>query len=179
MTRYVGLLYSVVVNGQRRVAANDLLEIAGAAGVSSARALLATGNLLFDADAQDDAALERRLESALEARLGKPVPVIVRRADDWMALAAANPFPERARLDGRLVSVRVQRDRLDEVALGRLGPHVGSEERISIVDGNLWVSLGAPTTSTRLLRMLTPRHLGIGTVRNWNTVRRIGEALAR
>lgn len=172
--RYVALLYSVVLPG-RRVTAADLIALAERAGLRAPRPLLATGNLLFEAD-EEAMALERRLEAVFRAELGKPHPIIIRCAADWLRLVAGNPFPAESAADGSAVAVRVQRDRLGPEALALLSPY-RSAEKLALVDGDLWVSSPA-AAPTRLSAALTPRRLGIGTTRNWNTVRRIADALA-
>ena len=173
MPRYVALLYSVVLPG-RRVTAADLIALAEGAGLRSPQALLATGNLLFEAD-EAAPALERRLEAAFLAQLGKPHPIIIRSAEDWLRLAAGNPFPAESTADGSAVMVRVQRERLGSETLALLAPFRAAE-KLALVDGDLWVRLPA-AAPTRLSAALTPKRLGIGTIRNWNTVRRIAEAL--
>jgi uncharacterized protein (DUF1697 family) len=69
--RWVALLYSVVLPGGR-LAMADLRDLAAGLGLGAPRTLLATGNLLFEADAADAAELEARLEPAFAARFGKP-----------------------------------------------------------------------------------------------------------
>lgn len=43
-------------------------------------------------------------------------------------------------------------------------------EKIAIVNGDLWVDFGGRASTTRLLSALTTKKLGIGTIRNANTV---------
>jgi uncharacterized protein (DUF1697 family) len=178
VARYVALLYSIVLP-DRRIRADDLVALAEVAGLKAPQPVLASGNLVFEAPGQPAATLEKRLDAAFLARHGKPVPVMVRSAEDWLSLAAQNPFPAEAARDGSQVAVRVQRDRLDAAAIGRLAPYRQPDEGLAIVDGDLWVSFPVQMSTRRLLAALTPRRLGIGTLRNWNTIRRIADLLDR
>jgi uncharacterized protein (DUF1697 family) len=176
VARYVALLYSIVLPG-RRITAGDLIRLADAVGLSSPKPLLASGNLLFETQEQSVAALEEKLDAAFLGLYGKSVPIIVRPAEAWRQLAAKNPFPEASARDGSLVGVRVQRDRLGSEKLDLLAPYRCPDESVEIVDGDLWVRFPVQMPGRRLLTALTPRRLGIGTLRNWNTVRRIAETL--
>ena len=61
----------------------------------------------------------------------------------------------------------------------RLEPYRAEGERLAIVGGDLWVHLPAWRRAARASpRAITPKRAGgVGTFRNWNTVRRIGAAL--
>jgi uncharacterized protein (DUF1697 family) len=60
----------------------------------------------------------------------------------------------------------------------RLEPYRGPNERLAIVDGDLWLHLPDGVARSRLAAAITPERAGgAGTFRNWNTVRRIGAAL--
>jgi uncharacterized protein (DUF1697 family) len=102
---------------------------------------------------------------------------MVRSAEDWLKLAAQNPFPAESARDGSLVAARIQRDRLDEAAIDRLAPYRQPDEGLAIVDGDLWVSFPVQMSTRKLLTALTPKRLGIGTLRNWNTIKRIADLL--
>ncbi|HVW92751.1 MAG TPA: hypothetical protein VHB74_09090, partial [Devosia sp.] len=84
-------------------------------------------------------------------------------------------FQAESTADGSAVMVRVQRERLGPETLALLAPFRAAE-KLALVDGDLWARLPA-AAPTRLSAALTPKRLGIGTIRNWNTVRRIAEAL--
>jgi uncharacterized protein (DUF1697 family) len=176
VARYVALLYSILLP-DRRIRADDLIELAGAAGLAAPKPVLASGNFLFDARRQSAAVLEKKLDAAFLARHGKPVPVMVRSAEDWQRLAAQNPFPAESARDGSLVAARVQRDRLDDGAVALLAPYRQPDEGLAIVGGDLWVSFPVQMSSRKLLAALTPKRLGVGTLRNWNTIKRIADLL--
>lgn len=179
MRTWVALLHSITVAEGRRVAMRDLRDLALSLGFERPETLLATGNLIFAAKAPDAAAVERRLEPAFAAAFGRPVPIIVRAAADWPALVAANPFPEASAAEPSRVSVRVMRAPAGADVAERLAPYRAGDERLAVVGGDLWLHLPHGVAGSRLAAAVTPKRAGgIGTFRNWNTVRRIDAALA-
>lgn len=154
----------------------DLRAMAERLALGAPRTLVATGNLVFDCDDTDIATLERRLEAGFVETFGRPVDIMVRSADRWRRLVAANPFPAESVEDGGRVAVRVMRIPLPAAAIDGLAAHV-DDEQVRVVDGDLWMHFRRQPSTSRLAGALTPRRLGVGTSRNWNTVRRLGAML--
>ena len=167
MTSHVALLHSVVLGPGRRVVMADLKTMAGTLGFENPRTLVATGNLVFDADEAPLSTLENRLETAFREKFGKHVDIILRRADAWKRLAGGNPF---AGGDGANVCVRVMREPLALAALATLERLASPELRLALADGDLWIDFRGKPSETKLLSHLTTKKLGIGTLRNANTV---------
>lgn len=109
MQTYVALLYSIVLGEGRRVVMSDLKAMAEGLGLNNPRTLVATGNLVFEAQETELAALEQRLEAAFAKTFGRHVDIVVRRADGWLRLAAGNPFPAESAEAADQVAVRVMR----------------------------------------------------------------------
>ncbi len=151
---------------------SDLRDLVESLGLDTPRTLASTGNLLFETAEGDVHDLEQRLELAYAHRFGRHVDIIVRTAPHWQRTVAANPFPDA---EAAQVMVRVQRTPLPAGTIERLEPYRPAEDRIHIVDGDLWVCFGGPPNRSRLLGALTTKRLGIGTSRIWNTVRKLGE----
>lgn len=172
MTTFVALLYSIVLPNGRLVMA-DLKDLAASLHLENPRTLLATGNLIFEADASV-AELETRLEKAFAARFGKHIDFIIRTSADWQKLVAANPFPDAV---AENVMVRVQRDTLMDSTLEMLERYRPEGDEIRLVNGDLWVKFAGRPSESRLASALTPKKLGVGTSRIWNTVRRLGAML--
>ncbi|HEV7250784.1 MAG TPA: DUF1697 domain-containing protein [Shinella sp.] len=167
MGTHVALLHSIVLGPGRRVVMTELKAMAERLGFANARTLVATGNLVFDAEEAALSTLENRLEAAFRQTFGKPVDIILRRADAWKRLAAGNPFPGD---DGANVCVRVMREPLGPAALEKLETLAAPELRLAFVDGDLWIDFRGKPSETKLLSHLTTKKLGIGTLRNANTV---------
>lgn len=179
MTRYVGLLYSVVIDASRRVAMADLRAIAQNVGCRNVCSLVSTGNLVFDADAPEIPVLEQALEAAFAAFHGKNVDIIVKSGADWQRLVAANPFRPEAEAEPDRVGVRIMREPARDDLAAFLRPYQTQGERVAIIDGHVWVHYRERTSLSKLAGQLTPKRMGgIGTARNWNTVKRLGEMVA-
>jgi uncharacterized protein (DUF1697 family) len=177
MDTYVALLFSIVLEGGRRVVMTDLRAMAEALGLEEARTVVATGNLIFKAEPTPVPALEKALEAGFQERFGRHVDIIVRTAAAWRRLVAANPFPELTRTDPSHVITRVMRDPVRPEVLEALEARRTGEERVSVVDGDLWLHFAHGVAGSRLAPALDPHRAGVGTMRNWNTVRRIGELI--
>ena len=92
MNDYVALLHSIVLGAGKRLIMADLRALAEELGFTDCRTLVATGNLVFRAEAAPVREIEDRLERAFEDRFGKHVDILVRSGGDWLKLAADNPF---------------------------------------------------------------------------------------
>ena len=167
MTTYVALLHSIVLGPGRRLVMTDLKAMAEGLGYRNARTLVATGNLIFDADEAPLAAIENRLEDAFRNRFGKHVDIILRTAEGFQSLAAGNPFPDG---NGPDVGVRVMRRKLGPDVLPKLERIATPDLGLAIVDGDLWIDFRRKPSETKLLSHLTTKKLGVGTLRNANTI---------
>jgi uncharacterized protein (DUF1697 family) len=94
MTRYIALLRGINVGGIniKMAALADTVSALGHTGVST---VLASGNLIFDSDQPDAAAIKFDLESALSAAFDYEAWVVLLSRDRLVAAVAAYPFEER------------------------------------------------------------------------------------
>ncbi|MDX8441927.1 DUF1697 domain-containing protein [Mesorhizobium australafricanum] len=175
MQTYVALLYSIILGEGRRVVMADLRAMAEGLGLKNVRTLVATGNLVFEARAGEVSKLEQRLEKAFEKTFGRHVDIIVRGAQDWMKLAAGNPFPGESVDAADQVAVRVMREPLLADAVQALQAYAADNEKVLWVDGDIWLVFSRERPSSRLLAAANHKRFGVGTSRNWNTVRRLAE----
>ncbi|MBZ9744932.1 DUF1697 domain-containing protein [Mesorhizobium sp. CO1-1-7] len=179
MRTYVALLYSIVLGEGRRVVMSDLKAMAESLGLKNVRTLVATGNLVFESERTSITTLETRLESAFEQAFGRHVDIIVRAAEDWRKLAASNPFPTESVEAGDQVAVRVMRKPVAEDAISGLQACAVADEKVLLVGGDIWIVFSRERPSSRLLAAANHKRMGAGTSRNWNTVRKLAELIAR
>ena len=178
MTVYVALLHSIGVGDGQRLVMADLRLMAETLGLKNPRTLIATGNLLFETRAAKAARLEAKLERAFAETFRRHVDIIVRDAPHWRRTVAANPFFQESSSDGSRVILRVSRDPLEAEIAASLAARGRAGERLKVVDGDLWVHFPIEPVRSKLIGALTTKNLGVGTLRNWNTVRRLGEMIA-
>ncbi|AUX76072.1 DUF1697 domain-containing protein [Sinorhizobium fredii] len=178
MTSYVALLHSIILGGGRRVVMADLRQMAERLGYRLPRTLVATGNLIFEAPEQPLAEIESALEKAFLQTFDRHVDIIARSADDWLRLAAGNPFLAAGEEDPARVHIRVMRSPLRPDAFDGLRSYCTRGERVAVVGGDLWADFSGKASESRLLGASTTKRLGIGTWRNWNTVKGLRRILA-
>jgi uncharacterized protein (DUF1697 family) len=178
MPTCVALLYSIVLTPRKRVVMADLRAMAESLGFRKVRTLVSSGNMVFKTRAGDISRIEAKLEAAFEETFGRFVPIIVRTAESWRRLAAANPFPAEADATPDQVAVRVMREPVSASAIGALRQQAAPDEKVEIVDGDPWVVFSRERPNSRLLAAINHKRLGIGTSRNWNTVRGLAERLS-
>lgn len=174
MTTYVALLHSIVLGPGRRLVMADLKAMATELGFADPRTWVATGNLIFEGEDAPLAEIESRLETAFRARFGKPVDIILRTAPAWRELAAQNPFPDG---NGADIGIRVMRRPLGPEVLPRLEAIATPGMRLVLRDGDLWIDFAGEPSEAKLLSHLTTKKLGIGTLRNANTVKALAAML--
>lgn len=177
MTHYVALLHSIVLSPGQRVVMERLRATAESIGYRSVRTLVSTGNLVFEADDADIRDIENRLETGFERDFGKAVDIVARTAEGWRALTAGNPFPEASEVNGQNVGIRVMRQPLDPGVVEKLERYCTAGEKVAVVNGDLWMDFAAKPSTSKLLPVLTTKRMGVGTLRNWNTVRNLAAML--
>jgi uncharacterized protein (DUF1697 family) len=167
MTAFVALLRGVNVGG-RKLEMSDLNQIAVKLGFGSPRTFIASGNLLFTSD-WNEQELKRELEKSLRAHLGQAVGVMVRTANEMAAIAAASPF--KSEPGNKVVAIF-----LDEPP-----PQNATESAKNVADerlalGRREIYVHYPSGQGR--SKLRIAAAGTGTARNMNSVAKLAE-LAR
>lgn len=170
------MLRAVNVGG-RKVPMAALRALAEGLGWGRVASYIQSGNLLFGAEGTA-AALESALEGAIATEFGLDVPVIVRGARQWAALAAANPFPDAARdAPSRLLLVVAKRP-LAGGAAAALAERAQAGERVREAGGALWLHFPHGVARSRLTPAAIDKACGSpATGRNYRTVLKLKELL--
>ena len=169
MTRYVALLRAVNVGGTGKLAMSDLRGLCAAAGFTNVRTYIASGNVVFDAEA-DEAAVKATLELALLAHARKPVGVVVRTGPEMATVLAANPFQDAA--PNRVVAIFLDKTPAAEWRTMVTGV---THERLAAGAREIFIHYPDGQAETKLKAPV----LAIGTGRNMNTVAKLAEMAAQ
>lgn len=174
----VALMRSIVVNRQRVLMA-DARALAEEVGGTDVTSVIATGNLIFRAR-KSTRTLERELEAACAERYGKATEMVVKTADEWRAILAANPFPEATTIAPQNLLVWAMRDAIPDAGIEQLRRRAARGEKVArIATGDFYIWFGpGRITDSKLVSGFALSQLGaVGTNRNWNTCQKIAAAL--
>jgi uncharacterized protein (DUF1697 family) len=179
--RRVALLRGINVGGNVKVAMAELRGLVEALGLTDARTLLQSGNLVFtDPKKRKPAQLEALLEKETKEELGVTPDYMIRTPEEWAEIVAANPFPEMAKEDpSHLLVYALKGEAPDAAAIARLNAAIVGPEEVAAVGRELYITypdgIGTSKLSTNLIEKTLGKHRGTG--RNWNTVLKIAALL--
>ena len=181
MARMVAFLRGLNVGGHR-VTMDVLCKRFEAMGFGDVSSFLASGNVLFSADADGADAIdemERRIEAGLGAELGYAVPAFVRTAGEVRAIADHAPFPADviAASEGKL-QVALLRTAPDAAASERVLRLATAADRLAIAGRELYWLPSGPMSQSALDLMEIGRALPPMTMRTARTIERIAAKLS-
>jgi uncharacterized protein (DUF1697 family) len=177
-SKYAALLRGINVGGNKKVPMADLRAMTAKLGFDDPKTLLQSGNLVFSAKSQPAAKLELLLEAATKKHIGVECSFLLRTADEWKRIMAANPFGAAAKSDPSHLAVTFCRDIPTAPALEALRAQARGAEDFAAVGRELFVWFPDGMGESKLALALSKNRLGtICTARNWNTVTKVGALL--
>jgi uncharacterized protein (DUF1697 family) len=90
--QYVAFLRGINVGGNKLIKMADLKVAFEKAGMKQVKTVLAAGNVVFETRATDPAALNEKLEAALEKSFGHPVGIVLRTVAQLERFHKSAPF---------------------------------------------------------------------------------------
>ncbi len=171
------ILFRGMNTGGVRAPVSEQRAMAQAMGLKNPRTLLASGNLVVESD-RAASALEADIEAAMEKTFGLKVAAMVRTPQQWAALIAANPFADEAAAHPAKVLAMVMKDGIKAGAVEACRALAAEGERVEAVQAEggdtLYFLFPNGQGESGIFKKATPRMLGMGTGRNWNTVLKLG-----
>lgn len=171
------ILFRGMNTGGVRAPVNQQRAMAEAMGLKNPRTLLASGNLVVESGVTP-AVLEADIEAAMEKTFGLKIAAMVRTSEQWSDMIAANPFPAEAAAHPAKVLAMVMKDGIKPGALEACRELAEGGEAVEAVDGVLYFWFPSGQGQSGIFKKATPRMLGMGTGRNWNTVLKLAEMAA-
>ena len=168
------ILFRGMNTGGVRAPVAEQRAMAEEMGLKNPHTLQASGNLVVESG-KATAALESEIEAAMERRFDLKVAAMVRTPEQWAKLIAANPFPNEAATHPAKVVAMVMKDGIKPGALEAVHGLCRDGERVEAVYGVLYFWFPHGQGQSEIFKKATPRMLGMGTGRNWNTVLKLGE----
>jgi uncharacterized protein (DUF1697 family) len=172
--RYAAFLRGVMPTNAKMP---DLVRAFSSAGFDRVATVLASGNVVFAAAPAPEADLAGAAERAMERRLGRSFPTIVRSIAEVDALLATDPYApfDVAPAAKRIVTLLRETPK----AKPRL-PIEQDGARILRLDGRTAFSVYLPTPRGPVFMTLLEKTFGREiTTRTWDTLRKVSAAAAR
>ena len=172
--RYVAFLRGINV-GKRRVKNDELGRVFDDLGFKNVKVLIASGNIIFDADERDEAKLTTTVEDGLEKALGYQVSVMLRSAPEVRQMLDREPFKGiTVTKETRLYVTLLAGKASSTLTL----PHAsadGSFKILSREDREVYsvLTLSESGRTVDLMGVLEREYGKSATTRNWNTIQKI------
>ena len=176
--RYVALLRGINVGGRTLVKMADLKACFEDLGFDEVSTYIASGNVLFETDEGDAAALATTIEAAIQQRFELPAKVVVldQRAYGRIVEAIPKPWIGDGSVRANVAFVRRGTDARQVVR--ELAPDAAIEE-VKAVDGAiLWATRRDSLNRSVMRKLIGGSAYKELTVRNLNTTLKLHELLA-
>ena len=168
------VLFRGMNTGGVRAPAGELRAMAQAMGLTNPRTLLASGNLAVETG-MDTPELETAVEAEMARRFDLKIVAMARTPEQWAELITANPFPDEARTHPAKVVAMVMKDGIKDGGLSAVQALCRDGEAVAWTSGVLYFWFPNGQGGSDIFKKATPRMLGMGTGRNWNTVLKLAE----
>jgi uncharacterized protein (DUF1697 family) len=171
MSIYIALLRGINVGGHHVVAMSDLRDLFVDLRFADVTTLLQSGNVVFKAAGKTGNALESLLEKETARRLGVSADYIVRSANEWAKVVAANPFPKEAKDDPGHLIVMSLKTAAPAKSVSALEASIKGRETVHAAGKHLYIVYPDGMGTSKFTGAVIERVVGSrGTARNWNTV---------
>lgn len=176
--KYIAFLRGINVGGHHKVPMLELRKEIEKLKFENIVTLLNSGNIIFDAIADDVENLESKLSEHLEKSFGFPIPVILRSAEMINGFVIDMPFESvLVTKDIRLYVSFLRRDIETDLAL----PWLSDDKSYNIICKKyktIFSILDLSLSQTPKAMGVLEKYYGKDiTTRNWNTIKRIKEKI--
>ncbi|HYC97130.1 DUF1697 domain-containing protein [Brevundimonas sp.] len=168
------ILFRGMNTGGVRAPVGEQRAMAEEMGLKNPRTLQASGNLVVESG-KATATLESEIEAEMQRRFGLKIVAMARTPEQWSKLIAANPFPKEAAAHPAKVLAMVMKDGIKDGALEACRELAEGGERVEAVGDVLYFWFPDGQGQSAIFKKATPRILGMGTGRNWNTVLKLAD----
>jgi uncharacterized protein (DUF1697 family) len=179
MVKFIALLRGINVGGRRQVPMERLRALHDRLGHTNVVTYIQSGNVVFDAGADDQVELAESIEAAIVTEFGFEVPVMIRSAADLKAITAASPYTS-ADFDLARVAVAFLDRTPSREEQGRIDIETVRPEEFTIIGREVHLHCPDGFGRAKLTNSFLESRLGVvATTRNWKTVGKLRELSLR
>ena len=171
--RFVALLRGINVGGRTMVRVDDILAELEQIGHANVSSYINSGNFAFDTKMRSEANMISEIESALEARFGRPIAVMVRPQSAIGAIIENNPFAGEFE-SHKEMHVLFMKGVMPHEAQSLLLEKQTDDERFAVCGREIYCHLRRGVADSLLGSGFIEKRLKIPvTGRNWRTVEKL------
>ena len=172
--RYVALLRAINVGG-RRIKMDHLRELFESLGFSNVETFIASGNVIFNSEADDARMLERKIDDHLRESLGYEVATFVRSASELAGIARYRPFdPSDLGAEGTSLYIAFLQAPPSAEAEQKLMAHRSEVDDFRVHGREVYWLCRKKMSESSFSNALLEKTLGMpATIRNATTVKRL------
>lgn len=171
--RLIALLRGINVGRAKRVAMADLRKVLSDIGFSDVRALLNSGNVVFDCNAADSADSAERIEEALVLKLGVPAKVTVIEAAQLAEIVMENSLQNVANDHSRLLVAVLNKPDEDRSKLEPLARQSWQPEAFALGRHAAYIWCPDGVLASRAAAAMGKALGDAVTSRNWSTISKL------
>jgi uncharacterized protein (DUF1697 family) len=174
MAVIISMLRGINLGRHNRVSMDALRALYTSLKLREPQTYVQSGNVIFKTDERDISKLSKRIESAIQKKLGFQTEVVLRSTAEMRDVVARNPFAKRRGIEpGKLLVTFLSADP-GEQARAKLRATQCAPDEIFLDGREAYIyfpnGMGRPTLSWALI----PKTLKVGgTGRNWNSVQKM------
>ena len=177
----VALLRGINVGGKNLVPMRELQAVFIQAGCQDVRTYIQSGNVLFEAGPVMADQLSSHLSAAIKERFGCRVPVVVRTAEEMLAVLASNPFfrgDEAAEISEDSLHVYFLSQQPTAKQTATLDAARSLPDEFALQGREIFLRLPNGMARTKLTNAYFDSKLAsVCTARNWRTVKKLHELM--
>lgn len=173
--RYIALLRGINVGGNTMIKMSELLATFESLGFENVKTYINSGNIAFDAPKTAEKKLVTKIETAIEEKFGKAVPVMLREQKSIDSVLANNPFEgefeSHKEMHVLFLSKEMPKDKLQQLL-----DAAPDGERYAVIGRELYCHLPKGVIDSLLGKSFIEKKLELAvTGRNWRTVQKLAE----
>ena len=173
---HVALLRGINVGGKNSLPMKDLVRMFEAAGCTSVRTYIQSGNVVFHAP-KGAAGLGERVTAAIEKQFGYLVPVVLRTSDELRKVIRTNPFLKDG-IDQKWLHVYFLAGTADAKSIAGLDANRSTPDVFEVRGREIYLHLPNGMGRTKLTNAYFDSKLStVCTARNWATVLKLSEMM--
>ena len=171
MKKYIAFLRGINVGGNKKVPMAELKKVLEKIGLKNVKTLLASGNVVFEADSDKIDELQDSISSAIEKAFKFPVPVLLRSFTDIQKIIALDPFKNITITPQTRLYVTFLTKKVQDKASSNFVSKDKSFNILSKTKSEVFSVLDLSITGTPEAMSALEKEFGKEvTTRNWNTI---------